>query len=235
MVKQHLTIFIFFITNLFFSEHKDKFYWFDHTWRHYKTNLLDEKSLRKQFSDNRKFAKFYNIPIDYNYSVTPHHSGIFPVYPVLYKLWSEEFSIKATSTESYPHQNPIYLRRGFIYNNVMVAPRQSSGVFTTSIKFRSNEDVKYYISKYAGGALFETMLYNELSIFMTHFGNYANDRLANFLFENVFTFISCWTNLRFYSLPPYQMVQKYFELNPNENELTWTVRKYFLTVFFLNT
>ena len=181
--------------------------------------------MRQQFTANKKFAEFYNISIDSNYSVTPHHSGIYPVYPVLYKLWSDEFSIKATSTEAYPNQSPIYLRRGFTFNNVMVAPRQPSGVFTTSIKFHSNDDVKFYTSKYEGGALFETLLYNELSILMTHHGNYGNDRLANFLFENVFEFISCWTNLRFYSLPPFQMVKKYFEMNPNEKEPIWTVGK----------
>ena len=188
--------------------------------------------MKKQFTDNQKFAKIFGLPTDSNYSVTPHHSGVYPVYPVLYKLWSEEISIKATSTEAYPQQNPIFLRRGFIFNNVMVAPRQSSGVFTTTLYFHSYEDVQSWISKYEGGPLFETLLYNELSIFMTHFGNYGNDRLATFLFENVFQFISCWTNLRFYSLPPFDMVHKYFELNPNEKEPIWTVIKFFKIIIY---
>jgi hypothetical protein len=50
-------------------ENKHKFYWFDHTFKHLKTNFLNESQLREQFEENLKFAKFHHIPIDSNYSV----------------------------------------------------------------------------------------------------------------------------------------------------------------------
>jgi hypothetical protein len=60
---------------------------------------------------------------------------------------------------------------------------------------------------------------------MTHVPNFAHDRVATFMFRNLFEFISCWTNLKFYSLPPLDIVKKYFELNPEDKEPVWTVRK----------
>ena len=58
---------------------------------------------------------------------------------------------------------------------------------------------------------------------MTHMGNFGNDRLAIFLFENSFKLLSYWTNLKFHSLPPFDLVKKYFELNPDDKEPIWTV------------
>ena len=106
----------------------------------------------------------------------------------------------------------------------MVAPRQSSFMFTTDFNFNTTaKNFQYWISLYEGGEFFEVFLYNQVSIFMTHVPNYSNDRLAIFLFENVFKFISCWTNLKFYTLPPLKIVEKYFELNPEDEEPVWTV------------
>ena len=171
-----------------------------------------------------EFAKVHNIDISHNYSVTPKHSGIYPIYPVLYTFWSEKIWIKSTSTEAYPSTQPLYLRRGFIFNNVMVAPRQSSFMFTHTVYFNSsNLNFQYWTSLYKGGEFFETFLYNHVSIFMTHMGNFGNDRLAIFLFENSFKLLSYWTNLKFHSLPPFDLVKKYFELNPDDKEPIWTV------------
>ena len=58
---------------------------------------------------------------------------------------------------------------------------------------------------------------------MTHSGNYGSDRLAIFLFENAFYFISTWTNLEFHALPPLDTVEKYFELTPHDRDPVWTV------------
>ena len=109
----------------------------------------------------------------------------------------------------------------------MVAPRHSSGVFTTNLYFNSSHsnDSEFWNSKYEGGHLFETLLGNEVSIFMTHFGNYGSDRLAVYLFDNLFSFTSRWTNLIFLSLPPAELVKKYFQLNRDEREPLWIVRK----------
>ncbi len=75
-----------------------------------------------------------------------------------------------------------------------------------------------------GGELFESMIFNRVNIFMTHQSNYAKDRLAIYLFNNLFNFINCWTNLELHSLAPVDMVKKYFELYPLEREPLWTVR-----------
>ena len=53
-------------------------------------------------------------------------------------------------------------------------------------------------------------------------GNYGNDRIATFLYKNIFEFISNWTNLQFYTLPPIQLVKQYFEFFPEEREPIWT-------------
>ncbi len=221
--------------NLFcFIELKENFYWFDHTWAHLKAHTLNESSLREQLIENLKFAKLHGIPLGSNYSVSPHHSGIYPVYTQLYKAWSDILSIKATSTETYPQQNPMHLRRGFIFNDIMVAPRQSCGIFTHTLFFDTYQGgVTRLISQYEGGQLFESILYNRVNIFMTHSVNYGNDRLAIFLFENVFQLLSCWTNLQFFSLPPLEIVKKYFEFNPEDNEPTWTVSACNFFFFFL--
>ena len=106
----------------------------------------------------------------------------------------------------------------------MVAPRQPSYMYTSSRNFEThNTDFNYWISLSEGGYLFEVLLYNQVSIFMTHIPNYSHERLAMFLFRNVFEFLSCWTNLQFYSLPPLDIVKKYFEFNPNEKEPLWIV------------
>ena len=175
--------------------------------------------------DNNKFARIHKISINLNYSVTPHHSGVWPIYNELYKMWSN-FSIKATSTESYPASYPTSKRRGFIYNGLMVLPRYPSGVFTTNHLFDQLIYTKnHWKSLTEGGNLFEMILYNQVNIFMTHFGNYGNDRIAMYLFENVFAFSSCWTNLKYYALPPLEIANKYFELHPLEMEPVWFVCK----------
>ena len=68
---------------------------------------------------------------------------------------------------------------------------------------------------------------------MTHVPNFAHERLAMFLFPSLFEFLSCWTNLKFFSLPPLDIVQKYFEFNPEDNEPIWTVNKIFKNFIFL--
>jgi hypothetical protein len=85
------------------------------------------------------------------------------VNPNLYKLWSRNFFIKASSTQSYPATSPLFLRRGFIHNNVKVAPRQSGFMFTYNKNFDSRgKNLDYWISLYQGGSLYEILLYNQV-------------------------------------------------------------------------
>ena len=144
----------------------------------------------------------------------------------LYKIF-EEYGIQRTSADTFSNINPNYARIVFINKSIIVAPRQSlySTAFKSNLFFNSS-NFQFWNSKEEGGHLFETLLGNEVSIFMTHFGHYGSDRLAVSLFENLFSFTTCWTNLVFYSLPPADFVYKYFELNQNEKEPLWTVREF---------
>lgn len=56
-----------------------------------------------------------------------------------------------------------------------------------------------------GGELFQTIVYNQINIFMTHMSNYGSDRLALYTFESVIKFLRCWTNLKLTSAAPLQV------------------------------
>jgi len=62
----------------------------------------------------------HGIPTDSGYSVSPHHSGVYPVHEALYAAWKRVWNIRVTSTEEYPHLRPARLRRGFIHRKIMV-------------------------------------------------------------------------------------------------------------------
>ena len=73
-----------------------------------------------------------------------------------------------------------------------------------------------------GGEIFETVLLNPVNIFMTHFTNYANDRIALFLFRHLFEYIAKWTNLELKALTPLKTAEKYFELFKEDKMPVWT-------------
>lgn len=172
---------------------------------------------------NLNFALNHGIPIDSFYAVSPHHSGIYPVNDLFYKYWSDIWMIKATSTEGYPHLKPFYLRRGFIHNNIMVLPRQTCGIFTHTIFLNKYPNgIDKLLAMINGGELFNTVLHNKILIFMTHFTNYANDRIALFVFKHLFEYVHKWTNLNFKSLAPLKIAEKYFELFKEDTDPLWT-------------
>lgn len=72
-----------------------------------------------------------------------------------------------------------------------------------------------------GGELFQTIVYNQINIFMTHMSNYGSDRLALYTFESVIKFLRCWTNLKLSSAPPLQLGDHYFKLHPDESDPIW--------------
>ena len=45
------------------------------------------------------------------------------------------WNIKATSTEEYPSLYPSRKRKGFIYRNISVLPRQTCGLFTKNLYY----------------------------------------------------------------------------------------------------
>ncbi|XP_075162039.1 N-deacetylase and N-sulfotransferase sfl [Haematobia irritans] len=200
-----------------------EFTWFSHMWKHQQPHLYDNLTLlMSEMQLNHAFAEEHSIPTDSGYSISPHHSGVYPAHEILYEAWKKVWNIKVTSTEEYPHLRPARLRRGFIHRNIMVLPRQTCGLFTHTM----------YIDRYPGGRdkldesiqggeLFQTIVYNPINIFMTHMSNYGSDRLALYTFQSVIKFLQCWTNLKLASAPPIQLAEMYFRLHPEEVDPVW--------------
>ena len=75
-----------------------------------------------------------------------------------------------------------------------------------------------------GGELFQTIVNNPMSIFMTHMPNYGFDRLAPYTFESVVKMIKCWTNLDLVTKPPKELAEIYFkDLFPEDKDVIWGV------------
>ncbi|KAF5297737.1 hypothetical protein FQR65_LT09911 [Abscondita terminalis] len=204
-------------------ENIDKFMWFSHMWNHQQPHLYDNLTqLTEDMLLNKNFAKEKCIPVDSGYSVSPHHSGVYPVHDILYTAWKKVWNIRVTSTEEYPHLRPARLRRGFIHRNIMVLPRQTCGLFTHTMLIEKYPGGREKLDEsIQGGELFQTIVYNPINIFMTHMSNYGNDRLALYTFESVIKFLRCWTNIRLKTAPPLQLAETYFKHFPEETDPVW--------------
>ncbi|VDD82768.1 unnamed protein product [Mesocestoides corti] len=203
--------------------YRHHFKWFCHTWSHSSAHLISEEKMLEQLRLNKVFAEQKDLPIAEGYAVAPHHSGVYPVTPHLYRAWKAIWRINVTTTEGYPHFNPPRLRRGFSYMGVQVLPRQVCSVYTGTTRFDNYQGgVKRLDGMAFGGDLFDTFLFNPVSLFMTHFGNYAQDRLAPYVFERAFTFIRGWTNLEVRWAPLARLVKYHLAFNPLENPATET-------------
>lgn len=111
-----------------------RFTWFSHMWNHQQPHLYENVThLQLDMALNKQFAKDHGIPTGSGYSVSPHHSGVYPVHEGLYEAWKRVWNIKVTSTEEYPHLRPARLRRGFIHRNIMVRGIHANS--TTVIEF----------------------------------------------------------------------------------------------------
>lgn len=200
-----------------------EFWWFGHAWSHKQPHLIETlEDLQNRMQLNIEFAKEHSIPLEMSYSVAPHHSGVYPAHNVLYEAWSKVLGVKVTSTEEYPHLRPAWKRRGFIYRDIMVLPRQTCGLFTHTLFLEQYPKGKETLLKSIyGGELFQLFVSNPINIFMTHLPNYGSDRLALYTFTNVIKFVQCWTNLRIMTVPPLEMANKYFQLYPSEKSPVW--------------
>lgn len=58
---------------------------------------------------------------------------------------------------------------------------------------------------------------------MTHMTNYANDRVAPYLFKKLVKFIQRWTNLKLMSAPPKKLADIHFTIFPDEVTPVWQV------------
>jgi heparan sulfate N-deacetylase/N-sulfotransferase NDST2 len=156
--------------------------------------------------------------------VAPHHSGVYPVHEQLYEAWKQVWNIRVTSTEEYPHLRPAHVRQGFIHNDIQVLPRQTCGLFTKNLYYNEYPSGPQILEKsIQGGELFQTIVNNPVSIFMTHMPNYAFDRLAPYTFESVINMIKCWTNLDLRTKNPFELGELYFEMFPDEVSAIWGV------------
>lgn len=204
-------------------KHREYFNWFCHMWNHQQPHLYNNVSqLEAEMMLNKQFALEHGIPTNSCYSVSPHHSGVYPVHEPLYEAWRKVWDVKVTSTEEYPHLRPARLRRGFRHRGVMVLPRQTCGLFTHTLLLERYPGGRHRLDRsIQGGELFQTVINNPINVFMTHMSNYGNDRLALYTFESVVKFLRCWTNVRLASAPPLALAEKYFQLRPDELNPLW--------------
>lgn len=66
-------------------------------------------------------GQHHKLPIQPGYAVAPHHSGVYPVIPALFRAWKRVWNITVTTTEGYPHLFPAWNRRGFVLDNIHVS------------------------------------------------------------------------------------------------------------------
>uniref|UniRef100_A0A914KZT8 [heparan sulfate]-glucosamine N-sulfotransferase n=1 Tax=Meloidogyne incognita TaxID=6306 RepID=A0A914KZT8_MELIC len=209
--------------NDFLVANAKNFNWFPHMWRHNHAHEHSSDYLLALMAQNKFFAENYGIPTKLSYAIAPIHSGVYPVYQPLFDGWKRMWNISVTSTEEYPHYSPSSQRRGFIYGNISVLPRQTCGLFTHTHYFHAYPGgINNFLNGIYGGAVFKTLLLNKFSIFMTHQQNFANDRLGFFTFLNLIKFVKCWTNLKLRWIEPVEMAKRYFEKFKGEETLFYT-------------
>ncbi|XP_018649753.1 putative heparan sulfate n-deacetylase/n-sulfotransferase [Schistosoma mansoni] len=193
-------------------QNRHKFWWFSHLWHHGRPHMMNKTCIQQAIERNQVFAEERDIPVQIGYSVAPRHSGVYPVYPDLYEAWRTVSNVNVTSTIHYPYVRSSDFHSGFRYNNIQVLPRQTCGIYTHT---PHPEDIrggmKQLIEYIFGGELFHTFLFNPVSIFMTHLVNYGNDRLALYLFNAIFEFMTNWTNIKLITSPPSELANIYSE------------------------
>ena len=203
-------------------EKRDEFWWFPHTFRHVKCHSMSLEELSREMLDNREFADTNRLSeLLGSYSVAPFHAGVYPVHLPLYQAWRKVWNVTVTTTEEYPALQPSFARRGFEYDGVCVLPRQTCGIFTKHTFFSELPLSKLQANAH-GGELFQTILFNPISIFMTHYNNYGGDQLALSLFMEAFQFISKYTNLELVQERPRQLAELYLRWYPEEKLPVWT-------------
>ncbi|XP_065316692.1 bifunctional heparan sulfate N-deacetylase/N-sulfotransferase 4-like isoform X1 [Gordionus sp. m RMFG-2023] len=194
------------------------FWWFLHSWDHKNTFLQNLTTINSEIKLNFDFAKRYNLDISACYSISPAHSGIYPIADILYETW-QNYGIHVSSTYYYPNMYPSSLRRAFIYKNITVLPRKTCGIYTHTLTFANyTGGIKGLNDMIKGGNVFDQLLYDKFNLFMTHIPNYSYDRLAIYIFKGAFEFITNHTNLRFSSVKPDELARLYMSFRPQEDK-----------------
>lgn len=101
---------------------------FCHMWNHQQPHLYNNVSqLEAEMMLNKQFALEHGIPTNSCYSVSPHHSGVYPVHEPLYEAWRKVWDVRVTSTEEYPHLRPA---RWVVHNHRIGVFSCSSVLYT---------------------------------------------------------------------------------------------------------
>ena len=89
-------------------ENRHQFWWFPHMWTHLQPHIFTDANyvdkshymtLEEHMDRNKEFAIKHDIPTDNQYSVSPHHSGVYPVHQLLYEVCSYFFPFIAKSSD----------------------------------------------------------------------------------------------------------------------------------------
>lgn len=59
---------------------------------------------------------------------------------------------------------------------------------------------------------------HQVNLYMTHYGNYAQDRLATYMFDRAFAWVRNWTRLSLRWAPVHELVQYHMAFNPTANQ-----------------
>ena len=165
----------------------------------------------------------YIYLVENTLSIVEINKELILVSLILLQVWKKVWNISVTSTEEYPHLKPTQLepiRKGFIHRDIKVLPRQTCGLFSHNKNY--TEDKRKELEKsIQGGELFQTIVNNPISIFMTHMPNYGFDRLAPKTFDAVVKMITKWTNLELITKPPIELADIYFKMFPEEKSPIW--------------
>lgn len=82
----------------------------------------------------------------------------------------------------------------------------------------------HFVSKCLKVVEWQRIHCQQISVFMTHFSNYGNDRLALLVFDSLTKYLMCWTNLKLSCEHPTDLAQRYFKMYPNEEDPIWQVK-----------
>lgn len=187
-----------------FVQNRGEFYWFDHLPAHQKSSKYSQAELETLMKKSKKWAAEHGIEdLIGKYHVPPYHDGVAPVYSPLFAAWKSIWQTAYTST--------VFTNPGFVEEGIFVAPRTDLGL-ASHVWGWKEVNQEHLLEGARGGFLFMRLLINPVSIIMTHQANFARDRMALVIFQELVRFVKQWTNLNLINLPGDGLVQKHFEL-----------------------
>lgn len=190
-----------------FITNRSAFDWFDHLPGHEISTEHSQQSLENLMMKSKHFAESVGLtPYIRKYHVAPKHQGVYPTYDPLFLAWKKIWGAEATST--------LTIQTGFHHNGIAVVPRFDLALEWNAHSWTQVDKAKLE-AQARGGYLFEGLLQNPVSLFMTHQANYARDRLGLHAVHELIRFTRESTHIKLVPKPGDELVRKYFELFPN--------------------